>query len=154
MKFNKLEKVKCLLKCAEKYGFDISKSNILTRGGNLKNDFSFYDYDIGSYYVDNSDDAFFHGTYSSVTSYVDGGLIFHICAGSKIKMPFVCHLHDLYRQKFIICIEQFDWIDLDSEETIDYLVKACADKIRNVELCKKEYQINKRKKIMEKDFAV
>lgn len=153
MKFGRLEKVKCLLKCAEKYGFDISKSNILTKGGNLKRDISYYNFEIGTFTIKNIDDAFFSGS----ASYSDNGgddMIFHITAGPRVHIPFVNHLYSLYRQKYNIYVEQFDWVDLYSEETIDNLVKTCVEKIRNVEMCIKEYRISKRKKIIEKDFSV
>ena len=157
MKFGRLEKVKCLLKCAEKYGFDISKSNILTKGGNLKRDISYYQFKIGMFTIKNIDDAFFSGNITASTaSYSDDGddMIFHITAGPHISIPFVNHLYSLYRQKYNIHLEQFDWSDLDSEETIDYLVKTCAEKLRNVEMCIKEHKISRRKEIMEKDYAV
>ena len=145
------------MKCAEKYGFDISKSNILTRGGNLKRDMQFFNLKIGMFTIKNIDDAFFSGRFTVTSaSYSDNGddMIFNITAGPKIFIPFVNHLHSLYRQKYNVQVEQFEWSDLDSEETIDYLVKTCAEKLRNVERCIKEYRISKRKEIMEKDFAV
>ena len=157
MKFSRLDKVKCLLKCAEKYGFDISKSNILTTGGNLKRDASYYHFEIGKFTIKNIDDAFFSGKFTvSSASYSDAGddMIFHITAGPRVHIPFVNHLYSLYRQKYNIYVELFEWVDLDSEETIDYLVKTCVEKIRNVERCIKEYRISKRKKIIEKDFSV
>ena len=157
MKFGRLEKVKCLLKCAEKYGFDISKSNVLTKGGNLKRDANYYHLEIGTFTIKNIDDAFFSGKFAvSSASYSDDGedMIIHITAGPRVYIPFVNHLYNLYRQKYNIYVEQFEWVDLDSEETIDNLVKTCVEKIRNVEKCIKEYKISKRKEIMEKDFAV
>lgn len=157
MKFSRLDKVKCLLKCAEKYGFDISKSNILTTGGNLKRDASYYHFEIGKFTIKNIDDAFFSGNFNvSSASYSDDGddMIFHITAGPRVHIPFVNHLYSLYKQKYNIYVELFEWVDLDSEETIDYLVKTCVEKIRNVERCIKEYRISKRKKLMEKDFSV
>ena len=58
----KQEKVKLLLKYAEKYGFNVSKSHIFTKNGNVQRDATWREYLIGISEVKNAPGIYERGT--------------------------------------------------------------------------------------------
>lgn len=146
----KSDKVKFLLKCAEKYGFDISLTKILTKKGNVRQDATWYDYEIGK--IEFTAIGKFQYNSPLLFSCDDNKLRFSILAGSHIRLPMVCHLDNLEKPSYFVCENSFDWKEFDSEEKIEYIVKTCADKIEQIKLIEKQYKTAKRENSLAKDF--
>jgi hypothetical protein len=148
----KNEKVKLLLKYAEQYGFNVSKSHILTKNGNVQRDATWRDYIIGITEVKNADGIYERGTHGVFEVTVMGDLIFTITAGSLIHFPVPLLIQNFVKPKYYVYREVANWNDFKTEEDIEKYVKLSADAIEALKLNAKQYDLKKREQKMKKDF--
>lgn len=148
----KQEKVKLLLKYAEQYGFNVSKSHILTKKGNVQRDATWRDYIIGITEVKNADGIYERGTNGVFDVTVMGDLFFTITAGSLIHFPVPVLIQNFEKPKYFVYCEVADWNDFKTEADIEKYVKLSADAIESLKLNAKQYDLKKREQKMKKDF--
>lgn len=148
----KQEKVKLLLKYAEQYGFNVSKSHILTKKGNVQRDVNWSDYIIGIAEVKNSPGIYERGTNGVFDITVTNDLFFKITAGSLIHFPVPVLIHNFEKPKYFVYCEVADWNDFKTEADIEKYVKLSADAIEALKLNAKQYDLKKREQKIKKDF--
>jgi hypothetical protein len=148
----KNEKVKLLLKYAEQYGFNVSKSHILTKNGNVQRDATWRDYIIGITEVKNADGIYERGTHGVFEVTVMGDLIFTITAGSLIHFPVPLLIQNFVKPKYYVYREVANWNDFKTEADIEKYVKLSADAIEALKLNAKQYDLKKREQKIKKDF--
>jgi hypothetical protein len=148
----KNEKVKLLLKYAEQYGFNVSKSHILTKNGNVQRDATWRDYIIGITEVKNADGIYERGTHGVFDVTVMGDLIFTITAGSLIHFPVPLLIQNFDKPKYYVYREVANWNDFKTEADIEKYVKLSADAIEALKLNAKQYDLKKREQKIKKDF--
>jgi len=148
----KNEKVKLLLKYAEQYGFNVSKSHILTKNGNVQRDATWRDYIIGITEVKKADGIYERGTHDVFDVTAMGDLFFTITAGSLIHFPVPLLIQNFDKPKYYVYREVADWNDFKTEADIEKYVKLSADAIEALKLNAKQYDLKKREQKMEKDF--
>ena len=148
----KNEKVKLLLKYAEQYGFNVSKSHILTKKGNVQRDVTWRDYIIGTTEVKNADGIYERGTHGVFDVTVMGDLFFTITAGLLIYFSVPVLIQNFEKPKYFVYCEVADWNDFKTEADIEKYVKLSADAIEALKLNAKQYDLKKREQKMEKDF--
>lgn len=148
----KKEKVKLLLKYAEKYGFNVSKSHIITKKGNVQRDVTWRDYLIGISDVKNTPGIYERGTNGVFDITVTNDLFFKITAGSLIHFPVPVLIQNFEKPKYFVYCEVADWNDFKTEADIEKYVKLSADAIESLKLNAKQYDMKKREQKMKKDF--
>ncbi len=148
----KQEKVKLLLKYAEQYGFNVSKSHILTKNGNVQRDSTWRDYIIGITEVKKADGIYDRGTNGVFDVTVTNDLFFMITAGSLIHFPIPVLIQNFVKPKYYVYCEVADWNDFKTEADIEKYVKLSADAIESLKLNAKQYDLKKREQKMKKDF--
>lgn len=148
----KNEKVKLLLKYAEQYGFNVSKSHILTKNGNVQRDATWREYLIGISEVKNAPGIYERGTNGVFDITVTNDLFFKITAGSLIHFPVPVLIQNFEKPKYFVYCEVADWNDFKTEADIEKYVKLSADAIESLKLNAKQYDLKKREQKMKKDF--
>lgn len=148
----KKDKVNLLLKYAQQYGFNVYKSQILTKNGNVKPDATWREYLIGTIKVKNAEGIYERGTNSVFDVTVLNNLFFHITAGSLIHFPVPVLIQNFKKPKYFVYCEVADWNDLKTEADIEKYVKLSADAIEALKLNAKQYEMKQREQKMKKDF--
>lgn len=148
----KNEKVKLLLKYAEKYGFNVSKSHIITKKGNVQRDVTWREYLIGISEVKNAPGIYERGTNGVFDITVTNDLFFKITAGSLIHFPVPVLIQNFEKPKYFVYCEIADWNDFKTEADIEKYVKLSADAIESLKLNAKQYDLKIREQKMNKDF--
>jgi len=148
----KNEKVKLLLKYAEKYGFNVSKSHIITKKGNVQRDVTWREYLIGISEVKNAPGIYERGTNGVFDITVTNDLFFKITAGSLIHFPVPVLIQNFDKPKYFVYCEVADWNDFKTEADIEKYVKLSADAIESLKLNAKQYDMKIREQKIKKDF--
>ena len=148
----KKEKVNLLLKYAEQYGFNVSKSTILTKNGNVKPDATWREYLIGTIEVKKAEGIYERGTNGVFDCTILNDLFFHITAGSLIHFPVPVLIQNFDKPKYFVYCEVADWNDFKTESDIEKYVKLSADAIEALKLNAKQYELKIREQKMKKDF--
>ena len=148
----KNEKVKLLLKYAEKYGFNVSKSHIITKKGNVQRDVTWREYLIGISEVKNAPGIYERGTNGVFDITVTNDLFFKITAGSLIHFPVPVLIQNFEKPKYFVYCEIADWNDFKTEADIEKYVKLSADAIESLKLNAKQYDMKIREQKIKKDF--
>lgn len=148
----KNEKVKLLLKYTEQYGFNVSKSHILTKKGNVQRDVTWREYLIGISEVKNAPGIYERGTNGVFDITVTNDLFFKITAGSLIHFPVPLLIQNFEKPKYFVYCEVADWNDFKTEADIEKYVKLSADAIESLKLNAKQYDLKIREQKMKKDF--
>lgn len=148
----KNEKVKLLLKYAEQYGFNVSKSHIITKKGNVQRDVTWREYLIGVSEVKNAPGIYERGTNGVFDITSTNDLFFKITAGSLIHFPVPVLIQNFEKPKYFVYCEVADWNDFKTEADIEKYVKLSADAIESLKLNAKQYDMKIREQKMKKDF--
>lgn len=148
----KNEKVKFLLQYAEHYGFNVSKSHIITKKGNVQRDVTWREYLIGITEVKNAPGIYERGTNGVFDITATNDLFFKITAGSLIHFPVPVLIQNFEKPKYFVYCEVADWNDFKTEADIEKYVKLSADAIESIKLNAKQYDMKIREQKMKKDF--
>lgn len=101
----KNEKVKLLLKYAAQYGFNVSKSHIITKKGNVQRYATWRDYIIGITEVKNAEGIYERDTHGVFDITVTNDLFFKISAGSLIHFPVPILIQNFEKPKYYVYCE-------------------------------------------------
>ena len=148
----KKDKVKFLLKYAEQYGFNVSKSHILTKNGNVQREATWREYLIGTIEVKNVAGIYERGVNGVFDLTVTNDLFFHITAGSLIHFPVPLLIQNFEKPKYFVYCESADWNDFKTKADIEKYVKLSADAIEALKLNAKQYELKIREQKIKKDF--
>ena len=147
----KIDKVKFILDCAEKYGLEVHRDKVFTKNGTVKRGWNMR---IAETTFSIEDNARVLNMADSSTYNGANKMKINLCVliDYELEVPFFSFLYELDEPVYCVTEERYTWADLKTTKQIEKIIKTCVDKINEVKLKIKERSVRAKKEKLLGDF--